>query len=382
VTDPIRVGLVGYGFMGVAHSHAWRTAPRMLPTALNPALTAICGRSGGVEAVARQQGWHSVERSWEALIERDDIDLVDICSPGDTHAEIAIRALDAGKHVLCEKPLANTLEEAEAMVEAATRAHRRGVRSMVGFNYRRVPALIVARRLVGDDTLGRLRHVRVQYLQDWGEDPDLPLVWRFQRERAGSGALGDLGAHVLDLAEHLTGQSIKALTALTHTFINRRPAPVIGGCHHTAERLVDVDDAAQVIGFFDEDVTFSLEVSRFATGHKNALRIEINGSRGSVCFDLERLNELLFYDHSEPGWRAGYRTILVTERDHPYIVHWWPPGHTLGYEHTFVHQAADFLTAIARGAPAEPSFADGLRVQRLLAAAEASAAEPSTISVT
>ncbi|MFF7160123.1 Gfo/Idh/MocA family protein [Streptomyces sp. NPDC008086] len=377
---PLRVGMVGYAFMGAAHSQGWRTAGRVFDLPRTPVLTAICGRDAtAVRAAAERHGWASAETDWRALIARDDIDLVDICTPGDSHAEIALAALAAGKHVLCEKPLANSVEEAEAMTAAAEQAQQRGQLAMVGFNYRRVPAAALARSMVAEGRLGRLRHVRVTYLQDWLVDPQFPLTWRLRKELAGSGALGDLGAHIIDLAQHLAGERLSGVSALTETFVRERPLPggaVKGLSAVSAEAAtgpVTVDDAAVFTGRFPSGALASFEATRYATGRKNALRIELNGERGSIAFDLERLNELSYHDGNEPGAHAGFRRILVTEPDHPYLDAWWPPGHGLGYEHTFVHQARDLVHAIAEGRQPEPSFADGLQVQRVLAAVEESA---------
>jgi predicted dehydrogenase len=372
--------MIGYAFMGAAHSQGWRTAGRVFDLPLNPVLAAICGRDAdAVRTAAGRHGWATAETDWRALVERDDIDLVDICTPGDSHAEIALAALAAGKHVLCEKPLANTVAEAEAMTRAAHLAGARGQVAMVGFNYRRVPATALARRMVAEGRIGRLRHVRVAYLQDWLTDPAAPLTWRLRREHAGSGALGDLGAHIVDLAQYLTGERLAGVSALTETFVRHRPLPA-GDTHGlTAASAggttgeVTVDDAAVFTGRFPSGALASFEATRYATGRKNALRIELNGERGSLAFDLERLNELTYHDGTEPGEHAGFRRILVTEPGHPYLDAWWPPGHGLGYEHTFVHQARDLVHAVAGGRAPEPSFADGLQVQRVLAAVEESA---------
>jgi predicted dehydrogenase len=382
-SDPARptlgVGVVGYAFMGAAHAHAWRTAPHMFDLPLTPAMVALCGRdAAAVKAAADRQGWAAAETDWRELIARPDVDLVDICTPGDLHAEIAIAALDAGKHVLCEKPLANTPAEAEAMTAAAQRAATRGIRSMVGFNYRRVPALALARTLVAEGRLGEIRHVRATYLQDWLTDSAFPLTWRLQRERAGSGALGDLGAHIIDLAQYLTGEPITAVSGSMRTFVGQRP--VTGSAAGEPETgAVTVDDAAVFTARLGAGVTLgSFEVSRFATGRKNALRIELNGSLGSVAFDLERLNELEFHDHAGDALTAGFTRILVTEPGHPYLSAWWPPGHVLGWDVTFSHEIADLVTAIAEGTQPRPSFADGLQVQRVLAAVQESAASDSS----
>jgi len=376
------VGQVGYSFMGAAHSHAWRTAPRFFDVPVVPRMAALCGRdAAAVEEAGARLGWDSVETDWHALLERDDVDLVDVCTPGDTHAEIAIAALRAGKHVLCEKPLANTVEEAEAMVAAADAARERGVRAMVGFTYRRVPAIALARQLVADGRIGDVRHVRAAYLQDWIIDPEAPLSWRLQKERAGSGALGDIGAHVVDLAQHITGERITGVSALLETFVKERPLPesssglsAVGG---SGRGEVTVDDAAVFMARLDGGGLATFEATRFATGRKNAIRLEINGSAGSLAFDFEDMNLLHFYDASEPAATAGFRRIVVTEPEHPYVGAWWPPGHLLGYEHGFTHQVVDLLTAIGKGDDPTPGFADGLAVQRVLAAVETSAAAAS-----
>ncbi|MFD3733948.1 Gfo/Idh/MocA family protein [Streptomyces sp. NPDC058632] len=375
----LRVGMVGYAFMGAAHSQGWRTAGRVFDLPLSPELAVICGRDAtAVRAAADRHGWADTETDWRVLVERDDIDLVDICTPGDSHAEIALAALAAGKHVLCEKPLANTVAEAEAMAEAAEQARQQGRLAMVGFNYRRVPAIALARRMVAEDRIGTLRHVRVTYLQDWLVDSAFPLTWRLRREQAGSGSLGDLGAHIVDLAQYLAGERLAGVSALTETFVRQRPLPAAPTSGLTAVDTagtgeVTVDDAALFTGRFASGALASFEATRYATGRKNALRIELNGERGSLAFDLERLNELSYHDGTEPAAHAGFRRILVTEPDHPYLDAWWPPGHGLGYEHTFVHQARDLVHAVAEGRAPEPSFADGLQVQRVLAAVEESA---------
>ena len=377
------VGMVGYAFMGAAHSQAWRSAGRFFDLPLDPTMTVLCGRDAeAATAAAGRLGWASVETDWKRLIVRDDVDLVDICTPGDTHAEIAIAALEAGKHVLCEKPLANTVAEAEAMVEAAAAAAERGVWSMVGFNYRRVPAIALARELVAAGRLGTIRHVRAQYLQDWIVDPSFPLTWRLQKDKAGSGALGDIGAHIIDLAQHVVGSVITGVAGLTETFIRERPLPTASTGRLSASGSgelgeVTVDDAALFLARFEGGAIGSFEATRFAAGRKNALRLEINGSDGSLAFDFESMNELQFHDHTEDGETAGFRRILVTEATHPYVGAWWPPGHGLGYEHTFVHEVFDLVTAIGEHRSPTPTFADGLQVQRVLAAVEQSAADQS-----
>ena len=376
----IGVGMVGYAFMGRAHSQAWRTVGHAFDVPLTPRLAAICGRDeAATRAAAGRLGWAAVETDWRALIARDDVALIDISAPGDLHAPIAIAALAAGKHVLCEKPLANTVAEAEAMAAAASAAYDGGARAMVGFNYRRIPALALARRLVEAGRIGTLRHVRAVYLQDWLTDADAPFTWRMRADQAGSGALGDLGAHIVDLAHYLTGDVITSVSAVCATFTaERTPAGA------TQAEPVTVDDATLFIARLGSGALASFEATRCAAGRKNGLRIELNGSAGSLAFDLERLNELEFYDHADradDGATAGFRRILVTEPNHPYLDGWWPPGHTLGWEHTFTHQARDLLTAIAAGEQPEPSFGEGLRVQRALGAVQRSASAGGWVEV-
>ncbi|MFJ4263926.1 Gfo/Idh/MocA family protein [Paenarthrobacter nicotinovorans] len=376
---PLRVGMVGYAFMGAAHSHAWRTAPRFFDLPLAPELTAVAGRNpNGVKAAAAKYGWASTETDWRRLIERDDIDLIDICTPGNTHAEIAIAALEAGKHVLCEKPLANSVEEAAKMTAVAQAAAERGVLSMCGFSYRRTPALALAKRMVEEGRLGKIRHVRSQYLQDWLSDADAPLTWRLDKSKSGSGSLGDIGAHSIDAAQWITGLNITGVSALLETFVKERPigGDFVGlGGHGGSDGPrgpVTVDDAALFTARFGTGAVGIFEATRFALGRKNAMRLELNGTKGSLAFDFEDMNSLQFYDSAlEPD--AGFRKIMVTEPSHPYTANWWPTGHGLGYEHGFTHQVVDLVNAIGAGEQPTPSFADALQVQKVLAAVEASA---------
>ncbi|OZM71945.1 dehydrogenase [Amycolatopsis antarctica] len=369
--ENIGVGMVGHAFMGAVHSQAWRTVHRFFDVPYVPVLAALGGRDEvRAKAAAVRLGWAAVETDWRDLIAREDVGIVDICTPGDSHAEIAIAALAAGKHVLCEKPLANTVAEAEAMAEAARAASERGVRAMVAFNYRRVPALAHARRLVADGVLGEIRHVRAAYLQDWLSDAEAPMTWRLRKEFAGSGALGDLGAHIVDAAQFVTGEHITGVSALTQTFVRDRPEGEGRG-------EVTVDDCALFTARLSGGAVASFEATRYALGRKNAMRLEINGSRGSVAFDFESMNELSYFDGTDPGTESGFRRIVVTEPEHPYLSAWWPPGHGLGYEHTFTHEVADLLRAIGSGADPAPGFDDGLRVQRVLDAVSASAEDGS-----
>jgi len=315
----------------------------------------LVGRDdAAVKEAAAQYGWAEASTDWQSAVARDDIDIVDICTPGNSHAEIALAALAAGKHVLVEKPLANSVAECEAMVAAAAAA---GVTSMVGFNYRRVPALALAREEIARGRIGAVREIRAAYLQDWLADEAAPMTWRLRRETAGSGALGDLGSHVVDQIQYLLGEPVTSASGHLRTYVDTRPGD-------DGPEPVTVDDAAWATLTTGSGAVASVEVSRMATGRKNGLTIEVYGSRGSLCFDLERLNEL----------QVSSERVLVTEEDHPYVGAWWPPGHVLGWDSTFISQAADFLAAIGSGSAPSPSFADGLAVQRVLAAIEESAA--------
>ena len=379
------VGLVGHSFMGAVHSQAWRTAPHFFDLPLAPSMTALAGRDADrAGEAARTLGWESSTDDWKSLLQRDDVHVIDVCTPGDTHAEIAIAALEAGKHVLCEKPLANSVNEAKAMADAAAKAAQSGVRSMVGFNYRRVPALALARKFVADGRLGAIRHVRANYLQDFIVDPSFPMMWRLMAERAGSGALGDIGAHIIDLAQFITGDQLSGVSALTETFVKERPLPegtsaglAKGSAQGADMGAVTVDDAALFLARFNGGAIGTFEATRFATGRKNAMRIELNGSEGSLAFDFESMNELWFYDNRIDDAEGGFRRILATEPEHPYLEAWWPPGHGLGYEHTFTHEIRDFVQATAHDRDPEPSFADGLQVQQVLQAVQTSAANRS-----
>ena len=363
--------MVGYAFMGRAHSHAWRSVGRFFELPSTPRLAAICGRDRDqVAAAAERLGWAAWETDWKRLVERDDVDLVDVCTPGSSHAEISIAALEAGKHVLCEKPLANSVDEAQAMAAAAERAAGAGVRAMVGFNFRRVPAVALARALIAAGRLGALRHVRGSYLASHALDPELPLAWRHRADQAGSGALGDLGAHVVDLAQHLAGDRIAGVSGLTETFVRERALADGSG----ARGPVTVDDAALFIARFAGGALGSFEATRFATGHTEGLRVELNGELGSIVWDLGDFNGLRLFDATEDPAIQGFRRVQVTRADHPYAGAWWPDGHTIGYEHTFTHEVRDLVHAIADGRDPVPSFADGLQVQEVLDAVQRSAA--------
>ena len=376
----LRVAMIGYGFMGAAHSQGWRTAPRVFDLPAEPEMAVVVGRNAvAVAAAAQKWGWAESATDWREVVGRDDIDVVDIVTPGDSHAEIAIAALEAGKHVLCEKPLANTVAEAEAMAEAAGKAAARGIRAMVGFTYRRVPAVTFLRNLIAEGAVGTVNQVRASYRQDWLVDPDMPLAWRLQKEHAGSGALGDIGAHAIDLAQFVTGQNIDKVSGVIETIVKERPlldnsasGSGLSGTAATGRGKVTVDDIAIFTGRFESGELASFEASRFATGRKNALQIEVSGDKGALAFDLEDLNSVQIYDRTAPADRQGFRKILVTEAAHPYVSAWWPAGHMLGYEHGFSHQVKDLVEAISNGTDPHPTFADGLTVQRVLDAVERS----------
>jgi predicted dehydrogenase len=361
----LNVAMIGYKFMGRAHSNAWRQVARFFDTPFEPVLRVVCGRKlEDVERAAGTLGWAEAATSWEEVVRRDDVDVVDICTPGDTHEPIAIAAAEAGKVVFCEKPLANTLAEAERMLDAV---RARGVIHMICHNYRRVPAVSLAKRLIDEGTIGAIHHYRGTYLQDWIVDPAFPRVWRLEKSKAGSGALGDIASHSIDLARYLVGE-IAEVSALLKTFVAERPLPddpaTLGP--------VDVDDAALSLVRFENGAIGTIEGTRFATGRKNYNRFEINGSKGSIVFDLERMNELELY--VEEGPNSGFRTILATDAAHPYIAGWWPPGHIIGYEHTFTHTVLDLLDAVDKAYIPTPNFEDGVRTQRVLDTIERAAA--------
>lgn len=368
------IGLIGYKFMGKAHSHAFRDVAMFFDMTATPVMRAICGRNEeAVAQAADQWGWEGYETDWRRLVARDDIDIVDISTPGDTHCEMAIEAARAGKHIICEKPLANTLDEARQMVDAVQAA---GVKHMVAFNYRRVPAIQLAKKMIEEGRIGKIYQFRGTYLQDWIVDPEFPLVWRLRKEAAGSGPLGDLGAHVIDLARFLVGE-IDEVVGLHETFIKERPLEAgtdagLGATKGTGKGEVTVEDASLFMGRFRNGALGSFEATRFATGRRNYNRFEINGSEGSIAFNLERLNELEYYNHNDPEGLQGFRTILVTEPAHPYMSAWWPPGHIIGWEHTFIHEVYDFCEAVATGGEVYPDFIDGLQCQAVLDAVERS----------
>lgn len=371
----LRVGLIGYNFMGRAHSNAWRQAPRFFDLPARVELRTICGRSpNAVEQASEKLGWARATTDWRTVVNDQEIDIVDICTPNDSHAEIAVAAAQNGKAILCEKPLALDVMQAEAMLAAVEKA---GVVHMVCHNYRRIPALALAKKMIERGDLGdRIYHFRARYAQDWIADPSFPLNWRLQAETSGSGAQGDINVHIIDLARYLVGEFTE-VCGLLETFIKERPRA--DDSAKTAP--VTVDDAVTWIGRFQNGALANLEATRLAHGRKNQLTLEINGSRGSLAFDLEDLNRLDFYTSADPSDRRGFRSILVTESEHPYVAAWWPPGHLLGYEHTFIHTCADFVKAVVANQNIQPTFADGLQNQRVLAALEQSARTKSWVNV-
>ena len=378
MSTPLRVAMIGNGFMGAAHSQAWRVAPRFFDLPLMPQMAVMVGRDAAKnELLAEKWGWDEAATDYREVVARDDIDIVDIVTPGDTHSEIALAALRAGKHVLCEKPLANTASEARDMAQAADAAAAKGVLAMVGFTYRRVPAATFARDLVREGFVGKVRHVRAEYLQDWLSDPETPLTWRMQKDKAGSGSLGDIGAHAIDLAQFITGETLSEVSGTLETFVTERPLlgekVGLGGTASAERGTVTVDDAALFTARLSGGGLGSFAATRFATGRKNALRVEVSGDRGAISFDLEHMNRLGVFDATAPGDRQGFTDVMVTEPMHPYVDAWWPAGHMLGYEHAFSHQVRDLVVAIAAGEQPTPSFADGWQIQRVLDAVERSA---------
>ena len=363
------VGLVGYKFMGKAHSNAYRQVHAFFPEVPNPRMIAISGRNEtAVSAAAEQFGWESYETDYHALIANDDIDIIDVSTPGHLHHQVVLEAFAAGKHVLCEKPLANTLEEAAEMVLAWRKS---GTIGMINFNYRKVPAILLAKKLIDEGRIGEIRSFRARYLQDWLHDQNAPMSWRLQREFAGSGALGDIGAHITDLAHVLIGP-IESVTGLLATAVTSRPFEHPQG--ELTHGDVTVDDWTAFLAKFENGATGVFEASRLATGRKNQNSFEINGSKGSIAFDLENLNRLEVYLDDDDAIVRGFHNVLVTETEHPLVGNWWPSGHIIGWEHTHVHQVRDLLIGVSSGDQPEPSFEDGYRCQAVLDAVERSSA--------
>jgi predicted dehydrogenase len=360
--------MIGYKFMGRAHSNAWLKASRFFDLKARPVMEVVCGRNkAGVSAMAYRFGWERFETDWRNIVDDPTIDIVDINTPNDTHAEIAVAAAKAGKAVLCEKPLALDVKQAKAMVDAVRKA---GVVNMVCHNYRRIPAIALAKKMIEAGDLGTIYHYRARYAQDRLVDPNSPLGWRLQSRIAGSGVLGDLGSHIVDLGRYLVGE-FSEVCGQMETFIKERPLPG----EPDKKGKVTVDDAIMFIGRFRNGALANLEATRYALGRKNGMQIEINGSKGSLAFDFEDMNRLKFYSGQDPADRRGFRDILVTQGGgvHPYIGAWWPPGHIIGYEHTFVHTVADFVNAVVDGRSVQPTFEDGLANQIVLEAVGKSA---------
>jgi len=370
----INVALIGYAFMGKAHSNAYRQVGPFFSPRLMPRMKVLCGRTPAkVKAAARDLGWEETSTDWREVVNRKDIDLIDISTPGDSHAEIAIAAARAGKAVFCEKPLGNTVRETERMLAAVQKA---GVTHMICHNYRRAPAVMLAKQLIAEGQLGEIRHYRGTYLQDWVADPKIPLVWRLDKNKAGSGALGDIAAHSIDLARFLVGE-ITEVAGDLKTFVKTRP--LVDNPKKTGR--VTVDDASTSLVRFKNGAIGTIEATRMALGRKNYNRFEINGSRGSVAFDMERMNELEVYLESDKPHVRGFRTVMATDPSHAYFKNWWPAGHIIGYEHTFIHTVYDLLEAIADRKVPTPNFEDGVRNQRVLDAIEKAAVKRRWVTV-
>ncbi len=371
MAKPLRIGLIGYGFMGRAHSNAYRKVSNFFDLEYTPVLKAICARNeANAVAFAKKWGYESVETDWKRIIERDDIDAVDICTPNNTHADIAIAAAKAGKMILCEKPLSMDGPEGEAMVKAVEKAK---VPNIVWYNYRRVPAVTMAKKLIEEGRLGKIFHYRAKFLQDWTISPELPQggagLWRLDVKAAGSGVTGDLLAHCIDTAIWLNG-SMDSVTAMTETFIKKRKHTLTG-----KTEKVGIDDACAFLARFKNGSLATFESTRYARGHKALYTFEINGEHASIFWDLHDLHRLQYFDHKDEGKLRGWRSIHVTDHggDHPYMDKWWVPGLQIGYEHSFVHQVADFIASLSSGKPAGPTFRDALETQYICDAVLASA---------
>lgn len=376
----LNIAIIGMGFMGRAHSNAWSQLNKFFDTEYEICLKAVAGKNEErTRQFAKRWGYESYTTDWHTLLEREDIDVIDILTPTYLHKEMAVAAMKAGKHVICEKPCSLTWEECHEMAETAAKA---GVVSYLNHNYRRVPAVALAKQMIEEGKLGMIYHYRGSYLQEWIMDENFPVTWQLKKETAGGGALYDLASHNVDLARYLVGEPV-AVTAMLKTFVKERPEPgensavfSAGDTSGSQKKLpVTVDDAASLVLEFENGAMGSLEASRFATGRKNYNCFEIYGSKGALCFDLERMNELQYYDNTEPNAQRGYRTILVTEGEHPYVGAWWPQGHIIGYEHTFVHAFKEFVHAIAEGGSMTPDFNDGEQIIRTLQAAQISSRE-------
>ena len=369
----INVGIVGTQFMGRAHSNAYLDVHHYFNLAADPVMRAACDNNPDLlDGFMNQFGWQTKETDYNMLVARDDIDLIDICTSNVTHMPIAVAAAKAGKHIICEKPIAMDADEARKMLDAAEEAD---IRHMVAFNYRRVPALVLAKKMIDEGKLGQIHHFNAVYYQDWLVDPSFPFVWRHDVKESGSGAHGDMNAHTVDLARFLVGE-IEAVCGAREIFIKERPFSNKNG-----KGKVTADDALYFIARFRDGALGNFMATRFATGRKNYLRLEIFGSKGSLSFNLERLNELEYYSRDDEPEAQGFRNILVTESVHKYIDAWWPPGHIIGWEHTFIHEVADLLKAIPDKKTVYPNFYDGMRCQQVLDAAVTSANELKWVTV-
>jgi len=380
----LNVAIIGHDFMGKAHSNAWIKAPLFFDMEARPVLKVACGRKeASLKAFAGRWGWERCETDWKKAVRSDDVDIVDICTPTYLHHEIALEAIKAGKHIFCEKPIAINYAQAKEMYEAAEKA---GVVHFLNHNYRRVPAVRLAKSLIEAGRVGRIFHWRGAYLQDWIVDPSFPLTWHLRKETAGAGPQADLGSHSVDLARYLVGE-IKSVSGMATNFVTERPLPsesaatFKGGASGEGSGKVTVEDASFMLAEFENGALGSFELSRFAPGRKNYNYFEIYGEKGSILFDFERMNELQFYDAQEPGNERGFKTILCTEGSHDFISNWWPPGHTIGYEHAFVHGVVDFVDAIVGGKKVEPNFYDGMRNAQVLDAGLRSAASGSRVTI-
>jgi len=367
----LRVGLIGYNFMGKAHSQAWRNAPLYFDVAAKPMLQVVCGRSKDrVRKFANRWGWQDIETDWRRVVQRNDVDVIDVTTPTALHHDIVVAAAEAGKHIFCEKPFSLNSTEAKTMLSAAENA---GVTHYLNHNYRRCPAVRLAKRLIDEGKIGQLFHWRGAYLQSWIVDPEFPLTWQLQAESAGAGPQFDLNSHSVDLARYLVGE-ISQVTAMTSQFVVERPFPSAsaaafqGGTEGSDTGPVTVEDAATMIVRFENGALGTFEASRFALGRKNYNTFEIYGSQGAIGFNLERMNELQYFNNSDSECEQGFRTILATEPNHDYMSAWWPPGHTIGYEHEFTHAVVDFLEAVVHERLIEPNFRDGLACMRVLEA--------------
>ena len=360
--DELRIAILGHRFMGRAHSNAWNQVTKFFDPPFRPVLQVVCGRDEeDLKTFADRWGWAEVETDWRKVIERDDIDAIDISLPTHLHAEPAIAAAKAGKHVFCEKPFCRNVEEAEAMRDAAAES---GVVHYLNHNYRRCPAVRLARKMIEDGEIGEIRHWRGAYQQSWLNNPDHPLDWKLITETAGAGPLWDLGSHAVDLARYLVGE-FATITCEGTQFITERPL----ASDRSQTGKVEVECAANMLGTFENGATATIETTRYATGRRNRHSFEIYGSKGAITWNMEDMNRLQFFSENDPAHLRGFRDILVTEPCHDYVGNWWPPGHIIGYEHGFVHAVADFIEAIASGSGVDPDFDDGVRITQVLEAA-------------